>query len=309
MFSCRLDPPWGSQGIQLHRLKGPGFELQPMNLKKTPCFRRLPLLILAFAGIARWADAVDMKFDSYSVTPDGTYSNLGSYYSGTTMDFYNVGSLEGKFLDMRVSVAFSGNYGSIGILPNYSQTIAGEPAGDLGVLYQANGAGVGGATYTLSFFDHDSNFTTPFVVPAMSMMIYDVDGESFQSESVRAFMSDGFVSYNLGTAPAHLVAAPEADSYVFNGPGYNTAETDPTAAVILNFENTSSIRFSFESSTLDSSPLPNPIFSGIDGDLSMLKGDLTGFTDAIPVPEPSGALLIMASLAGWLLRRRRRVAE
>jgi hypothetical protein len=266
----------------------------------------LTLAMLALVGISQPASAVDLNFSSFSPATDSFNASLGPYYSGSSMDFYNVATVGALSVDMRLTVSTNGPYSIIGEFPNYSQNVVGEPAGDLGIYYRADAAGLGSATYTMSFFDHSSNFTTPVVISSLSMLAYDVDGESWQSEAVRAYYADGFVSYNVGTAPAHLVADVQSDSVLFSGPGYNTAETDPTAAVILNFENTSQIRFAFEANTINTSPLPNPVFSGIDGDLSMLHGDLSGFGSATPVPEPSGALLVMASCSGLFLVRRRK---
>ncbi|MFZ4767026.1 MAG: hypothetical protein ACOYMN_18900, partial [Roseimicrobium sp.] len=92
----------------------------------------------------------------------------------------------------------------------------------------------------------------------------------------------------------------------FTGPGTNYAETDVSGAFILTYKNTSSILLDFQADTSKDSPLPNHVFSAIDGDLSMIGDNLDGFTPPTNVPKPSGALLIGITGMLALLRNRRR---
>jgi hypothetical protein len=238
-------------------------------------------------------------------------STLGPYYSGSVIDYTNVGQLAGTFIDARITAtAFGNGYTFAGHLTNYSQNVVGQPTGDAGIYYIANQPGeAGGLTWKMDFFEHGSNWLTPIVIPQARIMIYDVDGESFQSEAVRAFKSDGLISYQLGNTPQSLVASDAGSSILFQGPGINFSETDPTGASILLYQNTSSITLQFEAFTDITSPASNGVFSGIDGDLSLLQGNESGFNPPVEAPEPSSALLAILPIACTILTRRRRAAS
>ena len=232
---------------------------------------------------------------------NGNYTGLGAYYSGTTMDFLNVGTVNGSAIDMRVTVASPvGPYSYIGLMPNV--TLGSTIAGDLGFLHQANSAGTGGVDYTMTFYQGGGIFAQTVVVPQLHWIINDVDGETHQTESVTAFNADGLQSYQVGNAGNHVTAATSASSVSFTGPGANTNENDPTGAFVLTYANTSAVTLSFRSTT-GGSTFPNAVYTGLDGDLSS-NPTLTGFGPPVTVPEPSGAFLI--AIVGLSLLRRRR---
>lgn len=269
----------------------------------------LALLIL-FANSVQ-GQTTNLDFTHFVQATDGTDPNgaaLGPYYSGTVIDYTNVGTSNGVNIDARMTAAvFGTGYNFIGHMPNYSQNVTGQPTGDDAVYYLATQAGqAGGLTYKMDFFVSGSNFTTAFVIPQARIMIYDVDGEATQSEAVRAFKVDGLWSYQIGTTAQALTPSDQGTTVLFQGPGVNFSETDPSGAVILLYQNTSSITLQFEANTLSSSPANNGVFSGIDGDRSLLNGDESGFNTPVIVPEPSSALLAVLPLVVGLLGRRKR---
>ena len=276
------------------------------------------LLLLAFACLMNenliGQTTTHLTFNQNVQATDGVDplgTPLGPYYSGSVIDYTNVGQLSGTFIDARITATPFGNgYSLIGHLPNYSQNVVGQPTGDAGIVYAANQAGeAGGLTWKMDFYVHGSNWLTPFVIPQARILIYDVDGESIQSEAFRAFKSDGLMSYQLGNTAQALVATDNGSDVLFQGPGTNFSETDPTGAAILLYQNTNSITLQFEAFTDISSTVPNPIFSGIDGDLSILNGDESGFNPPVEAPEPSSAMLAVLPIACAILTRRRRLVK
>ena len=236
--------------------------------------------------MAATAEYIDLDFGNPLEATDGTY-NLGGnavdYYSGSTMHFSNVATLGGQQIDARLSVtSVVGPYQFVGTMPDYSQGY-GVPDGDLGYLYQSTAAGTGGINYRLEFFVGDGSFTELYDLPYFGLMVYDVDGESTQSEEVRAYESDGLVGYRLANSAGSVTATREPTSVRFTGPGSNRSETDATGAFIMYFANTSTVNLDMFSVTSSGSGQPNGIFSAIDGDQSILNGDLSGFTETIPV--------------------------
>lgn len=255
-----------------------------------------------FTGAAQ-AQTSALIFNDPVQSTNGNYSGLGAYYSGTTMDFLNVGTVAGSAIDMRVTVATPvGPYSYVGLMPNV--TMGSTIAGDLGFLHEATSGGFGGVDYTLTFYQGGGLFAQTVVVPQLHWIINDVDGETHQSETVTAFNSDGLQSYQVGNASNHVTATRSASSVLFTGPGANTNENDPTGAFVLTYANTSSVTLSLRSTT-NNSTYPNSVYTGLDGDLSS-NPTLTGFGTAVVVPEPGGALLIaLAGLRLLLLRRHR----
>ncbi|MFT4177256.1 MAG: hypothetical protein QM627_11445 [Luteolibacter sp.] len=253
---------------------------------------------------------VDLDFSNHTQATNGS-GDLGPHYTGPVMNFTNVAAASGKNIDLVASVsATSGNYSFVATYPDYSSAVK-QPDGDLGFVYQANGYGIGGITYTLDFYQGGGSFTDSLAINNFRLMMYDVDGESWQSESVRVYVADGFYGYQLPTVGGITVTDEGNGSFLFTGPGVNRAETDPSAAFILYFRNTSSINLEMVADTYErvgrqKGPLPNQVFSAIDGDLSMLNGDMSSFGNItlVPVPEPSSLILGLLS-ALPLLRRRR----
>lgn len=260
---------------------------------------------LASTGTLMAQTYYDLDFSNHVQATNATYSGLGAYYTGNTFDFLNVAPTSGQNLDLRASVSsVSSNTSWLGAFPDYSSN-TGQPDGDLGYLYQANAAGVGGITYNLNFYRGGGTFTNNFVVPDFRLMIYDVDGEATQSESVRVNVSQGFYGYRLPTVGGITVTNEGNGSYLFTGPGVNRSETDPSAAFILYYRNTNQITLNMVSNTTASSPIPNRVFSAVDGDLSMLAGDLSSFGNIVMVPEPTSATLALLGVSAFFIRRRR----
>ncbi|WP_038167174.1 PEP-CTERM sorting domain-containing protein [Verrucomicrobium sp. BvORR106] len=250
------------------------------------------------------AESVDIEFDNFSGNQTGTLQDLGPYYQSSVMKFTNVASVGNVSVDLRVTASAWGTYAFTGHLPDYSQNSA-QPNGDLGLYYTATSYGSGGLHYTLEFFKGGTNFSTTFTVSQFDLLIYDVDGEARQTEAFRAYLSDGLTSYRLADSPNSVSASYFTNGVLFSGPGYNIAETDPSAAAILTYNNTNKITLDFESKTTGGS-LPNGIFTAIDGDLSLLKGDTSDFGTPVAVPEPSGLVFIAAAGMVLVLRRKRR---
>ncbi|WP_310413345.1 PEP-CTERM sorting domain-containing protein, partial [Chamaesiphon sp. OTE_8_metabat_110] len=217
-------------------------------------------------------------------------------------------------------------------LPNYS-TAANEPAGDAGFVYTAASGGTGGAgtgvagglSYTFDFYNSGGTFTTRTTAQGLNLrfLVYDVDGEPSQGEAVRIAKGNGtsgFISYqrgNGGTSVAGntvgpLIVTEDLNNYTFTGQNDNIAETNSAAATVFNFQNTNSVTFNFEALTRAGSATDNPVFSAIDGDLSILGATetlkqvslLTNFGPVVtanaagtttPVPEP---FTIIGTLVG-----------
>jgi hypothetical protein len=223
---------------------------------------------------------------------------LGPGYTGNTMTFLNVASYEGTTVDARVTATAFGVYEFAHHLPNYNQTTAAEPNGDIGFILNATEYGTGGLTYIFELFDgtgsDSGSFNIPFIAEQLAIMVYDVDGEASQSETFRAFLTDGLLSYQTGTNAASLVASTDVyGNVLFVGPGQNFSEQDTTGAAILRYTNTSQFTLNFESETFYGS-LPNGVFSAMDGDLSMGSD---GFSPPVYVFEPPTILLfLLASL-------------
>lgn len=262
---------------------------------------------------------VDLNFNSPVETTNVTGSvPTGPAYTGTTYRFLNVA----PGYDLRVSVSNWGNGVYQYSYPFYS-TNSGQPTGDLGYKYTStNSYGLGGINYKMDFFESGGSFTTAKALTDFALMIYDVDGEQDisntnnyalrQSEAVRVSMADGFYGYRLPTTTVSWLDATnsvsfldEGSSYLFRGPGMNTAETDTSGAFILYFQNTSSITLQMESDTLNG-PIVNTVFSAIDGDLSIIGKSFTNFTEIQMVPEPSVGSLVLLGTAIALRRKRRR---
>lgn len=276
--------------------------MNPLPVKSTLVFFvSLSVLLLAATPIQA---ASLLIFNDPVQSANGTYSGLGAYYSGSTMDFLNVGTVNGSAIDMRVTASSPvGPYNYVGLMPNVS--IGSTIAGDLGFIHEATGAGFGGVDYTLTFYEGGGLFSQLVTVPDLHWIINDVDGEAHQTETVTAFMADGLQSYQVGTASNHVTATQSADSVLFAGPNVNTNENDPTGAFVLTYANTSSVTLSLRSTT-SGSTFPNAVYTGLDGDLSS-NPTLSGFGAPVAVPEPGSAVLIaVVGLRLLLLRRRRR---
>jgi hypothetical protein len=188
---------------------------------------------------------------------------------------------------------FGTDYSFVEHIPNYLATNTtapttlanGKPYQDAAFLYQiaAGKTGLGGMEYTIDLFSAASttynpltDFQTAYTAPDLRFLVYDVDGEAAQGEAVRIAKHTGLVGYQVGKQdpatptinPLTVLDAP--DSYLFSGHDTNYAETNTAGAAILYFQNVKSVNFQFEANTRTSSTNNNPVFSAIDGDLSLV---------------------------------------
>jgi len=240
------------------------------------------------------ATLINLDFSNQIEVNDTTSAfSLGPAYTGNTMHFLNVANDGTTALDARVTATSFGDYSFDYHIPDYNQTTGAEPNGDIGFMMGSTQVGSGGLTYLFELFDgtgsNSNTFLTPFEASLLSIMIYDVDGESSQSETFRAYLSDGLYSYQTGDHVSSLVASVEGGGEVlFTGPGTNFSEQSTAGAAILNYKNTSNFTLRFESETYTSNGY-NPVFSAIDGDLSM---GTDGFKPPVTVTEPDMIALV-----------------
>lgn len=253
------------------------------------------LLISAVFSFQCHANLINLDFSNQIEINDTSASfGLGPAYTGNVMHFLNVASDGTTTLDARVTATAFGIYSFDYHIPDYNQTSAAEPNGDIGFMMGSTQVGTGGLTYVFELFDgtgsSSNTFLTPYEASLLSIMIYDVDGERSQSETFRAFASDGLHSYQTGSHASSLVASIAGDGEIlFTGPGTNFSEQSTEGAAILNYKNTSSFTLNFESETYISNGY-NPVFSGIDGDLSM---GTDGFNPPVSVSEPQILFLFL----------------
>lgn len=223
-----------------------------------------------FAGFeqvsAQTLNYFDINFGNYTAiggqTRPAPNTTVGdSYTTAREIRFTDVAVDSGYNINLRVTAADVGQrYSYLGSFPNYKYSNGAiEPNGDLGYYYQYNGGTnvpsdsplrYGGINYTLEFFDGNAGggVDEPFALPAFRLLIYDVDGEAQQTESVRVYFDEGFVGYQLpksGTISVEYFT----DSVLFTGPGYDEPEDNPSGMFILYFKNTSKITLSMESHT------------------------------------------------------------
>ena len=248
-------------------------------------YKQIIYLVTAAISVPLYATTVDLDFSNHVEVTNGSSSWAGPTYDGASMHFLNVGTHDGKIIDAKVSSSVFGDATFLFHAPNY-KVGATQPSGDIGFLYQTNSAGSAGLIYTFEFYDGtdglSGTFSVPYTLPEFDMIGYDIDGEPSQSEQVRVFKSEGFFSYQLGSASASLTAEGSADgtSVLFTGPGTNYSETDTSGAVKFTYKNTSIVTLQFE--TVTTSTGPNPIFSAFDG-----NWELSGFTTPIESSDES----------------------
>ncbi|MGF1723229.1 hypothetical protein [Photobacterium nomapromontoriensis] len=285
---------------------------------KTQIKTALLSLAVLTAG-ATQAAPIDLSFDTpYLVNLDTVihFSPADPATTSNVMRFTNVGSTGGTTLDARVTATAFGDYIFDWQAPNYKASTVTEPNGDVGFTYRrdanlpADQQAEGGLVYLFELFDgtgaNSNTYTDPFVADELAIIVYDVDGEldnpgNEQSEDVRVFKDDGLISYTTGNTPASLSATDFGSSILFEGPGTNFNEDDPTGAVLLNYANTDSFTLQFESITFANiASLNNPIFSAIDGDLWI---DFEG--PAVEVSEPETLAMFSACLLGLAAFRRK----
>ena len=248
--------------------------------------------------------AVPVNLDFWNqVEPNNTVAlyGLGPAYTGNTISVLNVASHDGTTVDAKITASAFGSF-------EFQYHIINHNYGDMGFIVNSTGHGSGGLSYVFQLYDgtgsNSGSFNTPFAAEELSIMVYDVDGEATQSENLRAYTADGLISYQTGTNENSLVASTEGNSVLFTGPRQNYPETDATGAVILNYANTSQFTLNFESETFYGS-LINPVFSAIDGDLSMGTGGFAP-SESVSVPDTgSTAALLGAGVVALAFARRR----
>lgn len=283
-------------------------------------FRNAITLSLVILGLGESRGAtLDLNFTNPTITPvqqtpdDLYWQFLGPYVSKEQIDnnsgqigFTNVATLNGRGIDLMLRATAYGNASLIGHFTDYLQGPS-EPNGDLGLLFQNNGYGVGGIAYEFTLYEGGTNFTRKIVADQIEIMLYDVDGEtasryggSTQTEAIIAKKSDGITGYDTPRTPGGVTAQEAGDEVRFAGPGFNLVESDTSGAFVLRYANTSTFTLRYEANAINGSTA-NPAFAALDGDLSFLGNPFA----APAVPEPSTGLLASVACLLGLQRRRR----
>jgi hypothetical protein len=284
------------------------FQISTTQLTRSIFVSLLTLAAAATASQPEQAAAVDLNFNTIDTALDTTTNTnffnfgFGPGVTSNVIHYKNVAS----GVDATVTAGFFGTgYSLAEHIYNYSANTAGQPTGDAAFLYQmaANQTGKGGMTYKMDFWNSGSNYSTAYTAPDLRFLVYDVDGEPTQGEALRIAKGSGLVGYQVGSSAAALIPTEDANSYLFSGRNVNQPENDTSGAAILYFQNVNSVTFQFEANTLTASTSANPVFSAIDGDLSLIGQNTSlGFAglvntsaSATSVPEP---FTIIGSLIG-----------
>jgi len=266
-----------------------------------------------------------LNFNTPVEATNAQYPNVSSlgpdYYTGRSMSFRNVATVNGVSVDARISLtSTSGSYDLVGWIPKYN---SGSSVGDLGIYAVYNGPqpdvstpAVGGISYTLTFYEGGDLapgelFSTEFVVPEFSLLVYDHDGEPAQSEAIRTFFSDGFTGYQIRNGSG-ITAVNDGSSVTLQSRGLNHPETNDEGSFIAYYQQTSSVTFELLASTTHDAVGPAGsfgntygIFTAFDGNLSLINGNTANFGTFVPVPEPASVLLCMVGMTAGIFRRQR----
>ncbi|RYD46935.1 MAG: hypothetical protein EOP83_28830 [Verrucomicrobiaceae bacterium] len=288
-------------------------------MKSLPPGRIVSALLLLTPLTASAQNFVDLDFSHNVQATNAFYPNnstLGpAYFAGLTLDFENVAFVNGLAVDARVTLNYAGGnpispgYEFVGYIPDYN-TAGTNPGNDLGVYYRSiNGYSsspyTGGVSYTITFYESGSNYTTKQTLSNFRFLVYDHDGEEDQSETVRTFASDGFVGYQIGKNSG-ITTRDSNGIWDFDARGSNHPETTADGGFIAYYENTSSVRFDMYATTSPNLPWANNgVFAAFDGDLSVTGGSTNDFYSYQPIPEPATSLLAVGAVALAMLRRTR----
>jgi hypothetical protein len=271
----------------------------------------LSLVAMATVSQPEKAGAVDLSFgtpDTGTGRPDvssnpNTFGfGFGPGVSANVIHYKNVAA----GLDAVVTATVfdgTGTYAFDQHIYNYSVNQTGQPTGDAAFLYYnapaatgTTGLGTGGMTYKIDLFTTNGTthtYSTAAAVQDLRLLVYDVDGENSltnglvpsnqgtanQKEAVRISQDSGLVGYQVGNQSNSLVASRSLTdgSYLFTGPGANYAESNTTGAAIFYFQGVNSVTLQFEADTLSPNNGNNPVFSAIDGDVSLIGQNSTNF--------------------------------
>lgn len=179
-----------------------------LSAPRSVCASLSKFLVIGLLGAGGvWGQVFDLEFGTPQQGTNATaIFGLGPASTATTLTFLNVAPSSGASVDMRVTVINqTPSYAYSMSIPDYKSSTVPEPNNDLGYIYNyltGNAVPVtGGISYRLEFFEGGGTFSTPFVLPAARFLMYDVDGEAtggdVQTESVRAFTSEGFTGYQV----------------------------------------------------------------------------------------------------------------
>lgn len=296
--------------------------------------RRLFLALPPLVLLCQSANAIPLQFNSPVTNVDGT-SIYGAVARSTVIDFLDVGTQDGATVDLRITATRKAqtvfgrteprgaDEGDPGFIPSYGGTAA-EPNNDLSLLYygrRVNGR-ENGLLLTFDFFDGtgalSGTFAQSLALAEIDLVLYDIDGEtitgpnaSSQSEGVTAFLADGLVAYALGQVASPLTASLDTSALQLSGHSNDVGQNDVAGAVRLLFRDTASFTLDL-GSQMFSGPDVNPVFAGIDGDMSLFSaGDFGTLVSVLPddpalvVPLPAGIVLLMTSGGVLFLSRRR----